>query len=608
MTEYRKIMRSERLKARVFIAFRYSIYLMLAFFTFGLCGCGEKKGGTEHSAMSRAAMDSTLVIAMLADADYLNPVLGNTVTSSNIMGLIYPSLLQSEFDTTTGLLNYIALEKKLREVAGGGTKKTPKAAIARSWSMSADHKSITYILRKDAFWNDGKRIVAGDFKFTYKLYGNPIIASARQQSLAELVGADRGQVDFDKAIEAPDDTTLIFRFYKPVPEHLALFHTSLTPLPMHRWKNVKPEEFSHSPLNLEPIGAGPYKLKRWQQQQQLMLVSSRSSNLPKPGTIPAIAFRVVPDYTVRLTQLQTGGVDVVENIKPEDFTALVKANRQIEVKTVGLRAYDYIGWSNIDHEEYRRSGKVKPHPLFGSAQVRIALTLAIDREAIIDGYLKQYGVICNTDISPSLKWAYNKKITPHAYDPVKASALLKAEGWLPGPDGILQKQGRKFSFVLHTNVGNARRNYASVIIQQNLRAIGINCKLESQESVVFFSNLHDRKLDAWLAGWQIGLEIDPLDGWGSDLKKSRNNLTGYSNPRIDKLAELAKEKMDPTGAKEYWLEYQEILHRDQPVTFLYWMKETHGFSKRIEGEDLNISGTFYNLDDWKLRPSSSLTQ
>ncbi len=598
---------SENKIVRLAAGCRSALSLLFTFvMIISLSSCSRHKGRGGEAGKGGVAMDSTLVIAMLGDADYLNPVLGSTLTSGNIIGLIYPSLLQSEFDTESGLLNYMALEKKLRPVTPGQGKKTAQAALARSWRMADDHRSITYILRSDAFWNDGKRIVSSDFKFSYQLYGNPVIASARQQYLAELVGAEKGQVDFDKAIETPDDTTLIFRFYKPVPEHLALFHTSLTPLPAHQWKGVKPDEFRHSPLNLEPLGAGPYRLKNWQQQQEIALASNRRSNLPKPGNIPVITFRVVPDYTVRLTQLQTGAVDVVENIKPEDFTALLKANRQIDIKTIGLRVYDYVGWSNIDQEEYRKSGRIKPHPLFGSARVRLALTQAIDREAIIDGYLKEYGVICNNDISPSLKWAYNDRIIPHACDPAKATALLKAEGWIPGADGILQKNGRRFSFVLYTNSGNARRNYASVIIQQNLRSIGIDCKLDVQETNVFFENLRQRKLDAWMAGWSIGLEIDPLDVWGSDLNKSRFNFTGYRNPRIDELCNLAKEKMEPVAARAYWLEYQEILHRDQPVTFLYWMKETQGFSKRIEGEDLNISGTFYNIDDWRLRPSATV--
>ncbi len=572
--------------------------LLLLFSTACSKGGAGDAGGT--------AMDSTLVITSLGDADYLNPVIGASVTSSNIFGLIYPSLLQSEFDTTTGLLNYMALEKQLRPSPSGHTAKTPKAALARTWRMAPDHRSITYTLRSDAYWDDGKPIVAGDVLFAYRLYGNPVIASPRQQYLAELEGAEKGEIDFSRAVMAPDDTTLVFRFHKPVPEYLALFHTSLTPMPEHFWRNVKPEEFRNSPLNRKPLGAGPYRLKSWKPQQELVLESNHRSNLPKPGTIPQLSFRVVPDYTVRLAQLQTGAVDVVENIKPEDFQGLMASKNPVDIKSVGLRVYDYVGWSNIDQDEYLKSGRAVPHPLFGSAAVRRALTYAMDRQSIIDGYLGRYGVPAVTDISPSLKWAFNEKIQPYPFDPQRALSMLKAEGWVPGPDGILRKDGRRFSFSLYTNAGNARRNYASVIIQQNLRRIGIECKLEVQESNVFFDNLQNRRLGAWMAGWSIGLEIDPMDVWGSDLEKSRFNFMGYRNPQVDRLSALAKEKMDPLDARPYWLEYQEILHRDQPVTFLYWIRETQGFSRRIEGEELNISGVFYNIDDWTLSPSRTL--
>lgn len=577
----------------------FCLFCVLVALCFGACG-----GGSGNLRQSEGAKDSTLVVAILGDADYLNPVIGSTVTSNNIFGLIYPALLQSEFDTTTGLLNFLAAEKSFRASSGN---RRAEGALARRWIMSPDNRSLTYILRNDVFWDDGKPVVSRDFKFTYRLYGNPVIASPRQQYLSELIGADKGLPDIDRAIETPDDTTLIFRFYKPVPEHLALFHTGLVPLPEHVWKHVKPEDFRSSPLNHQPVSAGPYRLKSWAKQQEVVLASNRTATLPKPGNIPLINWRIVPDYTVRLAQLQTGTVDIVENVKPEDLAALSsKKGAGIEVKSVGLRVYDYVGWSNIDQGIYHRTGRFVPHPLFGSAEVRKALTMAIDREAIIDGYLKEYGTVCNTDISPSLKWAYHSAITPHPFDQAKARDLLKKEGWLPGSDGILQKNGRKFSFVLYTNAGNARRNYASVIIQQNLRAIGIDCRLDFQESNVFFENLRNRRLDAWLAGWSIGLEIDPIDSWGSDLKKSTFNFTGYRNPRVDELCELAKGKLVQTDARPYWLEYQEILHRDQPVTFLYWIRETHGFSKRINGELLTILSTFYNIDDWRLTPSKNL--
>ncbi|MCG8343998.1 MAG: ABC transporter substrate-binding protein, partial [Chlorobiales bacterium] len=295
-------------------------------------GCSGKPGSGRPSAS-----DSTLVIAMLGDANYLNPVIGATVTSSNVYGLLYPGLLESEFDTTSGLLNFVALEKKLRGKVEEEAGKKPGGALAKTWEMSEDNRSITYTLRSDARWDDGTPITSHDFKFAYTLYGNPVIASPRQQYLAELVGADTGNIDFEKAIETPDDTTLVFNFYKKVPEQLALFHTSLTPLPKHAWKDVPPREFRHSPLNQKPLGAGPYMLGDWQKQQQIVLASNPLARLPKRCNIPRIMFRIVPDYTVRLAQLQTGAVDVVENIKPEDFEGLDNARADVEIKPVGLR-------------------------------------------------------------------------------------------------------------------------------------------------------------------------------------------------------------------------------------------------------------------------------
>jgi len=566
------------------------------------CSSKERQAG-------QGIADSTVVIAMLGDANYLNPVIGASVTSSNVYGLIYPGLLQSEFDESTGLLNFLASEQSLMPRQPGIPEKmNTSSAVAKSWNMSDDNRTLTYILRDDVNWNDGTPITSRDFRFTYQLYADPLIASPRQQYLAELEGAQHGAVDFSKAIQAPDDTTLVFRFYKPVSERLALFHTSLSPLPAHIWKNVPSDVFRQSPLNQNPLGAGPYRLSEWKKQQHILLESNPDSRLPGPGTIRRIMFRIIPDYTVRLAQLQTGRVDVVENIKPEDFDGLRNAAADIDIKTTGLRVYDYVGWSNIDQDAYHRDGTVKPHPLFGSADVRRALTLAIDRQGILDGYLGEYGELSVTDISPSIKWAYHEKLEPYTYDPQEAIRLLEREGWLPGPDGIRRKDGRSFSFVLYTNAGNARRNFASVIIQQNLRSIGIDCRLDVQESNVFFKNLRLRKLDAWMAGWSIGLEIDPLDGWGSDLEKSRFNFTGYRNPRIDELCNLAKAELNPLDARPYWIEYQEILHRDQPTTFLYWIRETQGFNNRIEGEEVNILSTFYNIDDWTLNPSATVAR
>lgn len=565
-------------------AFLSSLIITLAF-SFFLQGCGNS------SSPKVSARDTTAVLAILADADYLNPIISASVTSSSIYGSIYPGLLSSEFDTTIGILKHKAYS---------ADKKDTHAALAKSWELSEDHKTLTYYLRHDATWNDGVKITSADFKFSYERYGSPQIASVRQQFLDELIKNPDGSVNFEEAILTPDDTTLIFKFRKPVSENLALFHTGLSSIPKHVWKKVPIAEFRSHPLNYDPLGCGPYKLQKWEKQQELSLVPNPNCVLPHPGTLPKIVFRIIPDYTVRIGQLQTNAVDVVQGIKPEDLKSLVQNNPNIDIKSVGLRVFDYVGWMTIDQQAYAKNKTIKPHPIFGSKIVRQALTHAIDREGIIDGFLGPHGTISTSDVSPTFKWAYNKKIQPYPYDPKKAVEMLESEGWNIGADGIREKNGKKFSFTLVTNAGNNRRNYASTIIQQNLKEIGIDCKLEAQESNVFFKNLQERQYDAFMAGWSIGLEIDPLDQWGSDLEKSRFNFAAFQEPRIDKLCEMAKDELDPLNAAPYWKEYQEILHEGQPYTFLYWIEETHGFNKRILGEEINILSALYNMDEWQL--------
>ncbi len=566
---------------------------------FSFSGCGKK------TSQSISAKDTTVVLAILADVDYLNPVISASSISSNVYGTMYPGLLMSEFDTTIGILKH----KAYTPSASSSELNETQSALAKSWELSKDHKTLTYILRDDATWNDGKKITSADFKFSYKKYADPTIASARQQYLDGLIKNPDGSTNFEKAILTPDDTTLIFKFRKPVSENLALFHTGLAAIPKHVWQDVSSEEFRSHPLNFEPLGCGPYKLHKWEKQQQISLVPNPNCVLPAPGSLPKIVFRIIPDYTVRVTQLQTNAVDVVQTLKPEDLSALTQKNPNVEIKTVGLRVFDYVGWMTIDQSAYNTSKTLKPHPLFGSKIVRRAMTHAIDRQGIIDGFLGKYGTLATSDISPSFKWATNKDIKPYLYDPKKAVALLESEGWKIGSDGIREKNGKKFSFTLTTNAGNNRRNYASTIIQQNLKEIGIDCKLESQESNVFFKNLRQRKYDAFMAGWSVGLEIDPLDQWGSNLEKSRFNFTGFQEPRIDKLCEMAKDELEPLNTAPYWKEYQQILHEGQPYTFLYWIKETHGFNARIEGEEINILSPFYNMNEWQLAtdPKRQLT-
>lgn len=564
---------------RVFFA------LLMLFVT----ACQKKDGEKSQGAQTNNALATTLVLADRSDIDNFNPVISSTVSGANAISMIYPGLTTSTFDTTNGYLIF-------------------QPSVAKSWTIAPDFKSITYNLRGDVKWTDGMPVTAHDFKFTYQLYGDTIIASARQDYIENFIklkdkkGKPTELIDYDKAILTPNDTTLIFNFDKPVAKHLIEFHTALTPIPKHVWKDVKPSEFRGSDLNSNPtVSCGPFKFKEWKRQQEFTVVSNPTYNLPAPGKIPTITMRVIPEYTTQLTQLKTGAIDVMEGIKPEDAIKIEKENPEIDIRTVKYRTYSYLMLSNIDCKAYQEGKQIKPHPLFGTKKTRLAIAMAIDREKILDGYyFGKYAELMTSPISPAFKWAFNSDIKPYPYDPKRAKELLAEDGWKMGSDGILERNGVKFSFTLMNSKGATAGEYMAPIIQQSLKELGIECKIEVVEFNVFVKKAREHQLDASLNALSVGLEIDLSSAFGSDLDKSYFNSAGYINKRIDELNKLGQSKLVREEAAPYWKEFQQIFYDDVPFVPMFWSSRVVGYNKRVIGENPDILSIYTDLEKWTL--------
>jgi len=568
------------------LSYRQILFALLILFT---AACQKKDGEKSKGTQASNPLATTLVLTDRSDVDNFNPIISSTVSGGNAISMIYPGITTGTFDTTQGILIY-------------------EPAIAKSWTIAPDFKSITYNLRGDVKWTDGTPVTSHDFKFSYQLYGDTTIASARQDYLENLIklrdknGKPIDMVDFDKAILTPNDTTLIFNFERPVPKHLIEFHTSLTPVPKHVWKDVKPNEFRSSELNSNPtVSCGPFKFKEWKRQQEFTVVSNPDYNVPAPGKIPTITMRVIPEYTSQLTQLKTGAIDVMDGIKPEDAIKIERENPEIDVRIVKYRSYSYLMLSNIDCEAYQNGKQIKPHPLFGSKKTRLAIAMAIDREKILDGYyFGKYAELMTSPISPAFKWAFNSDIKPYPYDPKRAKELLAEDGWKIGSDGILERNGKKFSFTLVISKGATAGEYMAPIIQQSLKELGIECKIETLEFNVFVDKGRKHALDASLNGLSVGLEIDLSPTFGSNLDKAAFNSSGYQNPRVDELNRVAQSKLLREEAAPYWKEFQQIFHDDVPFVPMFWGSRIVGYNKRVIGEKPDILSIYTDLDKWTL--------
>lgn len=528
-----------------------------------------------------------IVTGISADFDHLNPLLIQLSMSREVCNLIYPSLVKPFFDESKGTITY-------------------KPNTARSWEFSPDGKKVTFHLRSDAVWEDGKNVTSRDFKFSYALYASPKIASSRQDYLSDLLQLAGGSPDIEKGVETPDDSTLVLHFRKPLSSEIVLDHfNDLMPVAEHLFKAYHPEEIRPKSASMPIVGAGPFRVESWSRQSKLVLVPSPSSRLPKPAAIKKLVFLVVPEYTTRLAMLKSGQIDAMISaggINPKDLPQLSSSSSPIVIRPVRNRYFDSIVWLNIDGEAWRNGRQVKPNFFFGQKLVRQAMTCAIDRQSIIDGFMgPEHATIVNTSLSPAYSQIADTSLDPYAYSPEKASLLLKEAGWLPGPDGILRKNGRKFSFELAAPVGNPRRNYAATIVQQNLRSIGIDCRLKFDESLVFNKNQNEFRYDAALSGLAAETLPFQLVIWGSDFERRPFNSAAFRNSELDTVISDLGAPLPEENKLQLWKRYQQILHNEQPRTFLYYYDELEGFGNRVQHADVNLISTLYNAYDWTVR-------
>ncbi|MBM3161994.1 MAG: ABC transporter substrate-binding protein [Chlorobi bacterium] len=552
--------------------------ILLLLFVTGISGCRQNSGNlrTDH-----------IVTGISADFDYLNPLLIQLSLSREVCTLIYPSLVKPVYNEKKGGIEY-------------------KPSVAKSWEFSPDGKRAVFHLRRDALWEDGKKVTAADFKFSYTLYKNPKIASSRQDYLNDLLLLPDGTADIERAVETPDDSTLVLHFSKPLANDIILDHfNDLMPVAKHLFSAIPADEIRSRAAELPIVGAGPFRIKEWVRQEKLVLVSSPSSVLPHPAVTGSMTFLVVPEYTTRLAMLKSGQIDALISaggITPKDAAELKKTNPDITIKPVRNRYFDSIVWLNIDGERYRNSKTVSPNRFFGDKTVRRALTYGIDRQSIIDGFMgPDHAVIVNTSLSPAYVAIANRSMEPYDFNPAKARELLKSAGWIPGPDGILQKNGLRFSFELAAPVGNPRRNYAATIIQQNLRDIGIECRLRFDESLIFNKNQNEFRYDAALSGLAAETLPFQLIIWGSDFQNRPFNSSAFRNAELDQVTADLGKPLAGSRKAALWNRYQEILNDEQPRTFLYYYDELEGFGKRLENVEVNLLATLYNAYDWHLK-------
>ena len=400
---------------------------------------------------------------------------------------------------------------------------------------------VVFSLRDDVRWHDGAAFTSRDAAFTYAAIMDDATASPRKP-------------DFDLIlrVETPDERTFRVIYRKPYSPALESWMIPL--LPAHLLEG-KPQDWWVKHFNRTPIGTGAFKFAEWRTNEFLRVERNPdSSDAPGPW-LDGIVYRFMPDQLTLRLAFETHQVDFW-GAEPWTVTAFV-GDPRFDVFTSPTSSYTYIGWN-------------LKRPLFQDPLVRRALAHAVDVPSMVRYILYGHGLQSTGIFTPQM-WFFDPSITPLAHDLEKARQLLAEAGWKPGADGILQKNGERFSFTLITNNGNEVRRDIATLAQDGLKKLGIEVKVELYEWAVFLKNhINKGDYDAMVLGWSLGNSYDQFQIWhSSQANPEQLNVVGYKNPKADRLLDEIRQEYNREKIIAMASELQRTIYEDQPYLFLY---------------------------------------
>ena len=428
--------------------------------------------------------------------------------------------------------------------------------LAESWEISEDKLTYTFKIREGIKWHDGTPFTSQDIVFSYNTIMNPKVDSPQLRSYYQEI----------RDVRAVDELTVQFTYARPY--FLALEFCGGMPLvPKHIFDKG---DFNSNPAGRDPVGTGPYKFVKWITGREIVIDKNHDYWGEKPK-INKIVFKIITDNTVAFQVLKRQELDVsgLTPIQWQRQTDTASFKENFDKLSYFTPNYSYIGWNS-------------KRPFFADKQVRTALTHLVNRELILDKILYNLGAIVTNPFyinSPE----YDKSIKPYPYDPQKAEELLKQAGWVDHDgDGIRDKDGVKFAFEFLIPGGSETGEKIATILKEELDNMGIQMDIRKTEWAVFTTRLNERNFDAVTLAWSMGVESDPYQIWSSTQAQSGSNFIGFQNKEADALIEEARTEFDREKRKELYRRFAEIVHNEQPYTFLFCRKSTVAVNKRFE--------------------------
>jgi peptide/nickel transport system substrate-binding protein len=521
-----------------------------------LSGCGR-----ERAAPTAATADGgTLVIAAPGDADLLLPPVATTQLAVHVSDRLFPRLAE--------------LKQDLNTVDDSGF--TP--VVARRWEHR-DSTTIVFHLEPRARWQDGTPIRAADVVFTWDVYRDTLTGSPYRVNLDPIA-----------SVTADDSLTVTFRFRRAYPEALydATYHLKI--LPKHLLDSIPHERLASSAFAKDPVGAGPFRFAHWESGAEIAVEADTGWFLGRPH-LGRIVWRIFPDVSAAVSAVLAGEADAMEVIPQRDEIERVR-----KASDVRLMPYPspFLGGLLFN---LRR-------PPFDDREVRTAVAMAIDRRTIVRAIFGPWGDVPVGAVSPMM-WIAQSAPRQLPFDTAAAIRVLESRGWRPGPDGIRTRGGRRLSFTVLTPTTSRIRQEAAVLLQDELKRVGVAMQIQPLEYAVFDGRSRRFDFDAIM----FSRTLDPsprnlVQFWGH--APTNENFGDYRSAAFDSLLAAASAAPTRAAGLALWAKVLGQLNEDAPAVFLYTPRNNAAIHSRFDHVSIRPDSWLATVADWSVAPDRRL--
>jgi len=424
--------------------------------------------------------------------------------------------------------------------------------LATSWE-TPDPLTYRFHLRTDVHFHNGKPLTATDVKYTLDSMRDGTVITAKAGALAHI-----DQVD------APDAATVVIHLKQP--DAALLWNLSDGAI------GIIPAG-SGRDFAFHPIGSGPFRFVSQLQDDEVIIERNESSWQPRPA-IARIRFAVVPDAITRALELEKGSADVCINCLTADMVSALAKRPNLEVESGPGTNLNYISFNTQDS-------------VLRDLRVRQAIAYAMNRPLIISSLWRNRAQLAESLLPPQ-HWAWTGDVRQYPYDPAKANALLDAGGWKRANDGV------RFHLTMKTSTDETSRLLA-MILQQQLRDIGIALEVRSFEFATFYSDISKGAFQMYTLRWLGGNEDPDIFGYAYDSHRfppRGANRGRYVNAVLDGLIKEAARSSDQALRRADYVKVQQILAAELPSINLWYLDAVLVHTRRLENIQISSSGNF----------------